>query len=68
MNLVIANLGSGSPIPTCLILSGTASRQVASSGGGMWRQLPVRDDIGDATEPKLARPAAVEGGPTQRTA
>ena len=51
-----------------LILSGTASRQVASSGGGMWRQLPVRDDIGDATEPKLARPAAVEGGPTQRTA
>ena len=34
----------------------------------MWRQLPVCDDIGDATEPKLARPAAVEGGPTQRTA
>ena len=34
----------------------------------MWRQLPVCDDIGDATEPKLARPAAVEGGPTQRAA
>ena len=51
-----------------LILSETASRQVASSGGGMWRWLLVRDDIGGATEPKLARPAAVEGGPTQRTA